>query len=105
MPYEEMIRIVLNLVGTVPEEIGIKGSIMRLHRHHRVTQPEIIHQGHHRLLAVTMKDPNVAMEAAGAEAAMVKGEAEIRLRRVEAVSLQGADLSRQTTLAIALNQT
>ena len=52
-----------------------------------------------------MKDPDVAMEAAGAEAAMVRGEAEIRLHRVEAVSLQDADLSRQMTLAIASNQT
>ena len=50
-----------------------------------------------------MKDPDVPMEAAGAEAAMVKGEAEIRLHHAEAVSLQGVDLSRQMTLAIALN--
>ena len=41
-----------------------------------------------------MKDPDVAMEAVGAEAAMVKGEAEIRLRHTEPVSLQGTDLSR-----------
>src|SRR4051812_12969865 len=99
-----MIRIVLNQVGTMPEETGIRVSTMRLHRHHHVTQPEIIHQGHHRLPAVNMKDHVTTMEAARAKAAMVRGEAEIRLHRAEAASLQGADLSRQTTLAIILNQ-